>query len=66
MYHIKVRRNGKWHEIYADPDVRQALAIYNACPVPKMFLGRSPKQAGILHKQYKDNGFHFNPDWSRE
>jgi hypothetical protein len=62
MYRIKVRYDGVWELVAAfDSEQREdAIAFYNECPVPKMFLAKgAPK--GIAHKQYTNNGFTIDP-----
>lgn len=65
-FHIKVRENGKWHEVFASPDILETLDTYNALPVPRMLIGNNGINSGVLHKQYSDNGFIYNPEWAWE
>lgn len=64
MYRIRVRGvDGKWYTHYVTYAYRDAIVEYNRAPVPKMFIdGASDKKKGILHKQYTDNGFVYNPN----
>jgi hypothetical protein len=61
-YRIKVRYGEVWELVAKfDHDQREdAIAFYNACPVPRMLLcAGAPK--GVAHKQYSDNGFTLDP-----
>jgi hypothetical protein len=63
-FHIKVRQNGHWVEVFRSVDIIATLAEYNSLPVPRMLLGNNGIKSGILHKQYSDNGFNYCPEWA--
>ena len=65
-FHIKVRNAGKWVEVFTSPDILEALQEYNNLPVPRMLIGNNGIKSGVLHKQYSDNGFVYNPEWAWE
>jgi hypothetical protein len=65
-FHIKVKSEGKWVEVFKSVDILETLTEYNALPVPRMLIGNNGINSGVLHKQYSDNGFMYNPEWAWE
>lgn len=65
-FHIKVRQDGHWVEVFRSVDINATLVEYNSLPVPRMLLGNNGVNSGILHKQYSDNGFNYWPAWAME
>lgn len=63
---VKIRTDdGRWRPIIRTESIRDALDAYNDAPVPRLIVGRRPDgYAGVLHKQYTDNGFHYSPEWA--